>query len=115
MTGELYAAVNVNASGDNTVVSAVTNAKIRVLSYVLMSGGTVNATWKSDVGGGAVALSGAFPFTAQTGVSAAAGPSGAAGGRACHFETASGKALNLNLDANVQVSGHITYVIDRTL
>jgi hypothetical protein len=102
----LSAPITAAASGDNVVVAAVPGYAIRVIGYVLDFLGTVNAQWKSDVGGGAVALSGLL-----SGVSASApvvAPAVAANARGW-FQTASGKALNLNLSAAVAVGGHLLY------
>ena len=42
-----YAIVNASASGSNTIVAAVTNKRIRVLSYVIIAAGDVSVTWQS--------------------------------------------------------------------
>lgn len=95
-----FAQINASTSGDNTIVAAVTGKKIRVLQYVLIAAGAVNARWQSAAAGSY--LSGALPLAAQAGASAAFG-----GGL---FETAAGELLNLELSAAIQVSGHLTYV-----
>jgi len=105
------AVIDTNSSGDNTIVAAVSGAIIRVVGYVLMAGGTVNAEWKSDTGGGAVELSGPFPMIAQTGVVMPMAPRGVGGRMDGWFDTGVGKALNLNLSAGVQVSGHVAYQV----
>ena len=100
----LFAVVSAASSGDNTVIAAVAGFKIRVLSVVLVSSGTVTVTWKSAAGG--TALSGAMPLTAQTGFSSAYSPIG-------QFETASGALLNCSLSGAVGVYGWMTYVLVR--
>lgn len=96
------AVINAAASGDNTIVAAqAAGQRIRVLSYALMAGGTVNATWKSGVG---TSISGALPLVVNTGVSSGYDPMG-------HLETAAATALILNLSAAIQVSGHVHYAV----
>ena len=101
----LSAPINANANGDNQVVAGVAGKRIRCIGYVLMAGGTVNATWKSS---GGTLLSGAFPLVAQAGAAAPQGPV-APGGIQGWFESATGEDLTLNLSAGVQVSGHLVY------
>lgn len=94
-----FAAISETSSGDNEVVAAVVGKKIRALSYVLISNGTVNAKWRSAT----TDISGLLYLLAATGASIGYSPIG-------HFETASGQALNLNLSGAIAVGGHITYV-----
>jgi hypothetical protein len=105
-----YATISAAGNGDNTVVAAVAGYRIVVLGYVLVGSGAVNATWKSDTGGGAVALSGAIPLGAQTVVTAPAIPA-TSDSDAGYMQTASGKALNLNLSGAVGVFGHLSYAL----
>jgi hypothetical protein len=94
-----YAVINA-ASGDNTIVAAAgAGVKIRVLSYVIVSGGTGNARFESAAGG--TALTGIMPLVANTGVSAGFNPAG-------WFETADNALLNL--EATADMDGHLTYV-----
>jgi hypothetical protein len=99
------AVIAASASGDNTVVAAVAGFAIRVIGYNLSFSGTVNAKWMSDTGGSAVALSGLIYGIADT--QNALGDVGlnARG----WFQTAAGKALNLNLSGAVAVGGHVLY------
>jgi hypothetical protein len=99
------APITASASGDNVVVAAVPGFAVRVIGYVLSFSGLVNARWMSDVGGGAVGLSGLIYGAAQAGAAAAAVGDNARG----WFQTAVGKALNLNLSTNVPVGGHVLY------
>jgi hypothetical protein len=94
------APIDTAVSGDNTIVGAVAGKKIRVLSYVLVGGGAVNARWKS----GANNRSGPLPLAANSSVAPPAGS-------AFLFETNAGEALILNLSAAVQVSGHVSYAV----
>ena len=93
-----YLPVTASSSGDNPIVTAVTGKKIRVLSYVLSSSGSVNAKWRS----GTTDISGLI-YTAATTNASSTAPLGL-------FETAAGQALNLNLSAAVPMGGHLTYV-----
>ena len=95
-----FASIAVSASGDNSIVAAVTSKIIRVLSLKITANGAVNAKWRSAT-------------TDVTGLSyfAAAGdgevlPFNPLG----WFQTASGVALQVNLSAGVAVGGHLTYV-----
>lgn len=94
-----FAVINASSSGDNTIVPAVSDVKIRVVHYVFTVASDVNVRWESSAGG--TALSGVMSFTA--GVQSAFSPVGL-------FETISGELLNLELSGAVQVSGHLAYV-----
>mgnify|MGYP000951990285 CR=1 FL=1 len=97
-----FAAINAATAADHTLVAASTGNIIVVLNYVLVAGGTVNATFKDST---PTALSGAIPLVANGGASFPGGPDSPA------FKTASGKGLVLTLDAAVQVSGHLAYLV----
>lgn len=92
--------IDLAASGD--LVALQTSKRIRVLSYVLVSAGTVTAKFQS---GGSTDLTGAMSLVAASGISSGYNPQG-------HFETAVGAKLNLVLSGSVQVSGHLTYSIE---
>lgn len=96
-----FAVIDDATSGDNTLVAAVASNKIRVLSYVLVSSGTVNVRFEDGAGG--TALTGQMNLVANTGVSSGFNPYG-------HFETSVNTLLNLELSAAVPVDGHLTYV-----
>lgn len=94
-----FAVVSVNAIADNQIVAAVTDKKIRVLSYVLNAAGGANTcTWKKAT----TAISGAMDIGNDVTVQ--------------HendrgvFETGAGQALNLAITAATLVAGHITYI-----
>ena len=95
------AVIDAATSGDNSIVSAVTGKKIRVLSVVLVSAGTVTVRFESGAGG--TALTGQLTLAANVGFSSGYSPVG-------HFETAAGAALNLELSGAVSVDGWIVYV-----
>jgi len=94
-----YAPISAASSGNNEIVAAVTGKKIRVLSYHLSSGGTVNAKWRSAN----TDKSGLIYTVAGSQVPVAFSPLG-------HLETVAGEALNLNLSGAVAVGGHLVYV-----
>jgi len=96
-----FVAVNVAVSGDNTIVAAVVGKKIRVLSWELISDGTVDARWESGAAG--TALTGQYPFVVNSGISKSYSPVG-------YFETAVNTLLNLELSGAVGVHGSIVYV-----
>jgi hypothetical protein len=95
------AVINHAGSGNNTVVTAVTGAKIRVLSAVLVAAGTVAARFESGAGG--AALTGQMPLVANTAVELSYNPNG-------WFETAASALLNLELSGAIAVHGVLTYV-----
>lgn len=97
-----FAVISASSSGNNTIVSAVTSKKIRVLAYNFIGSGAVNAKFQSGASG-----------TDLTGLKYIA----AAGGGICApfnpvgwFETGSGVLLNLNLSGAVAVGGELVYV-----
>lgn len=95
-----YAAISGAASGDNTLVAAVSGKRIRVLSYQLVAANTVAIRFESGAGG--TALSGVMTAAVSVPITGQFNPVG-------HFETAAGALLNMELGGAVQVSGHITY------
>lgn len=96
-----YAVIDAAASGDNTLVSAVTGKKIRVLSAFLVASNTVTVRFESGASG--TALTGQMVLGASTVVPFAYNPHG-------HFETAAGALLNLELSGAVSVDGCLTYI-----
>jgi hypothetical protein len=96
-----YAVISGSASGNNTLVAAVSGKKIRMLSLLLVASGTVNVKFQSGAGG--TDLTGLMNLVANTGFSLAYSPIG-------HFETASNTLLNMSLSAAVAVGGVLTYV-----
>jgi DNA polymerase/3'-5' exonuclease PolX len=96
-----YAIIDHAGSGDNTIVSAVANKKIRVLNVMLVASAALTARFESGAGG--TALTGQMSLAANSGFSSGYSPVG-------HFQTASGALLNLELSAASSVDGWIVYV-----
>jgi len=93
------AQINISASGDNTVVAAVTAKKIRVVGVMFICAADVTVQVKSLATSKIAAMS----YHANGGV-ALWWPEG------FWVETASGEALVFALGGNVQVSGSLNYV-----
>ena len=87
-------------SGDNTLVTAVTGKKIRVLSLFLVAAGAVTVRFESAAGG--TALTGVMSVPANGSLVL---PFNEAG----WFETAAAALLNMELGGAVQVSGALVY------
>lgn len=96
-----FAIVDAATSGDNTLVSAVTGRKIRVLSLYLVASGAVTARFESGAGG--TALSGQMQIGANGVLALPFNPAG-------WFETAAAALLNLELSGAVSVDGGLSYV-----
>lgn len=96
-----FASVSVSTSGDNTIVTAVTGVKIKVLSVLLVASGNVSVKWVSNT----TDLTGAMPLVVNSGFVLPASSPGAGH----YFETAVGQGLKLNLSSAVAVNGHISY------
>ena len=103
--GVIPIGIDASASGDNTVVNAVSGRKIKVLNYTVVVPSTVTLRWKSGAGG---ILSGPMSFGANGGVAAAY----AAPGDGWLIETTGDQALVLNLSAGVAVGGHLVYAAE---
>lgn len=97
-----YAAVDVAASGDNTIVAAVAGKKIRVISVFLVAAGSLTARFESGAGG--TAKTGQMNLAATGGIVLPANQFG-------WFETAAGQLLNLELSAATSVDGGLTYIL----
>lgn len=93
------ASIVASASGDTSVVAAVTAKKIRVVSYVLTANGAVNAKFRSAT----TDITGLLYLAATGGIAAPFNPLG-------YFETVAAAALQINLSGAVAVGGHLTYV-----
>lgn len=100
-TGVKFAKIDAATSGDNTLVAAVAGKKIRVISLLLVSSGTVNVRFESGASG--TALTGQMNLIANTGFSMNWNPGG-------WFETAAGSLLNLELSGATSVDGSLSYV-----
>lgn len=92
-----YTIINANSAGDTTVVSAVTNKKIRVVAFAVVAAGTVDVRFKS----GNTDITGSMRLLEAGGIAHAF-----EGGL---FETAVNQALLINLSSSVQVGGYVVY------
>jgi len=97
----LYAVINTSASGDTSLVAAVSAKVIRVIAYTFVCDGAVAVKFTSGAAG--TALTGAMSCAANGGATPPYCPAG-------HFQTASNTALVINLSAAVGVRGHLTYI-----
>jgi hypothetical protein len=97
-----HAVIDHAASGDNTIVAAVTGKKIRVISYTIVAAGAVTARFESGASG--TALTGQMSLAANGGVINGYNPGG------CFADTAAGTLLNLELGGAVSVDGHLSYI-----
>lgn len=96
----LSAPITANATGAHAVVAADATHHIRVVGYVLTSNGNVDVKFQSA----ASDLTGLLYFGQHTNVIAPYTQTG-------WFQTAVNEALNINLDANIAVGGHVLYVL----
>ncbi|MBX4189784.1 hypothetical protein KW791_00580 [Candidatus Parcubacteria bacterium] len=96
-----FATIAASSSGNNTIVSAVSTKKIRVIQMDLMADGDVNVKFQSGAGG--TDITGLSYLTLNTGLVRGYSPIG-------WFETAASNLLNLNLSDAVAVGGSLTYV-----
>jgi len=101
-----FAAIDVAASGDNTIVAADGTRKIKVLSYSLVADAAVAARWKSGAG---TNLSGAMSLAANGGL---ADGGGNAPATQWLFETAVNQALVLNLSGAIGARGRVVYFLE---
>lgn len=94
--------INASASGNTTVVAAVTGKSIYIISMEFLCAGAVTVEWQSGTGGAVISKGQAFPL---------------GGGKVLPFNpgtwgnTAISTLLNINLSAAVQVSGSVQYVV----
>lgn len=98
---QLFGAISVSSSGDNTVIAAVPNRQIRVVKVAMVCAAAVVCTWKSSVSG---AISGPMSFATNGGISEPYTPVGI-------FQTAIGEGLVLNLTGAISVGGTLTYIL----
>lgn len=97
-----FAAVAAASSGDNTLVSAVTSKRIRVLAGSLtMTGTAVTIRFESAAGG--TALTGLMTPLQGTTIQLPFSPVG-------HFQTVAGELLNLELGGAQAVAGWLVYI-----
>lgn len=98
------AVVSATSDGDNTIIAAVSGSVISVTSYVLTTIGSGGFTIKSN----STALSGAITPVAGTPIVAPMASS-----RDSYFNTAKGEALIFTNGSGVDVTGHITYRVEK--
>lgn len=96
-----YASLSGATSGNNTLVAAVTNKKIRVLSLYAIAAGAVTVAFQSGAGG--TALTGTASLAANGGIVLPFNEGG-------WFETAAATLLNMSLGGVIQVSGCLSYI-----
>ena len=101
VSGTRHAAIAAAASGDNTLVAAVTGKKLRVLSLSLVS--TAEQTVRFESGASGTALTGQMELGANVPLVLPFNPEG-------WFETAAGALLNLELGGANAVAGSLSYV-----
>lgn len=103
-TAVRFAVINAASSGNNIIVPAAEDLKIKVLSYTFVVEGDVAVTWKS----GSSIISGEMAYLANSGISTAVGTS--------YFgwliETGIEQDLILTLGSAVGVRGHLSYFLD---
>jgi len=97
-----YGVIDAALSGDNTLQAAAgAGIKIRILSVMMVSAGTVTARFESGAGG--TALTGQMNLIANSGFTLPYNPAG-------WFETVDNTLLNLELSAAISVDGCFSYV-----
>ncbi len=101
-------AINVNSSGDNTLIAGAAGKIIRVLNFALFPATAVACKFTDGPGG--AALTGPMNL-GTTGLYPGWAPTMAGGFTIGHFETSAGNALVLNLGAGTQVCGYINYIL----
>jgi hypothetical protein len=100
------AAINVSTATTTQLVAISGSTKIYVTSYDVMAGGTGNITFEygtgASCGTGTTALTGAYPLTAQAGISKGSGVGAV-------LIVPAGNALCVLTSAAVQMSGSVSY------
>lgn len=97
-----YATINVLNTSNTVIVNAVSDKRIRVMSVMLISRSTNNATIQSG-SSSAVSLHGAAYLAANVGFVLSFHPNG-------WFQTATSTLLNINTTAADSIGGCITYL-----
>lgn len=100
--GVYRAAIAASTSGNNTLVAAVADHRITVLSFGLVAAGAASARFESGAGG--TALTGHMALPANGILVAPHNPNG-------HFATDKGALLNLELSSAVNVGGWLNYSV----
>lgn len=97
-----YASIDAAASGDNTLVAAVSGKRIRVVSLFLVASGAVTVAFESGASG--TALTGDMNVGANGNIVMPFNPEG-------WFQTVAGALLNMELGSATSVDGCLTYVL----
>ena len=100
LTGLKRVAISASTLGNNTIVAAVANKRIRVYQVLLVAAGSVVVKFQDGAGG--TDLTGPLTLAANVGFSSGWVPVG-------HFETTDGNLLNLNLSAGIVTGGWLIY------
>jgi len=100
-----FVAISASTSGDNTLVSAVSGKKIRVLALSAVVSAATNIYFTSGAGGTVIfgGSTNKINIAANSGLVLGFNPVG-------WFETASGQALVVNLSAGNSFSGGLVYI-----
>jgi len=97
-----FATIAATASGDTEVVAAVSGRKIKVLSFYYVTDAATNIRFRSATN--SIAGSGLLRWgAADNGIAPGYSPVG-------YFIGSTGEALNINLSANANVDGGVTYI-----
>ncbi len=96
-----YAAISASSSGDNTIVAAVADKRVRVLSCFLVAAAAVTAKFQSGAAG--TDLTGAASLSANGGYVLPFNEGG-------WFQTDPSTLLNLSLGGAQAVAGSISYI-----
>lgn len=96
-----YAAISASSSGNNTIIAAVTDKRIRVLSCFLIAATAVTAKWQSGAGG--TDLTGTVSLADTGGYVLPFNEGG-------WFQTDPNTLLNLSLGGSVVVAGSVSYI-----
>ena len=96
-----YAVISATSDGDNQIVTAVTNRRIRGVSAQFAVNVQGTAQWQDD---GANNLSGVESFAQYGGYSASADPNIGL------FQSAAGQGIDLNMSAGVDGLGNMAYL-----
>ena len=97
-----YASIDAAGSGDNTLVAAVADKRVRVLSLFAVAAGAVTVAFESGASG--TALTGDMNVGANGNITMPFNPEG-------WFQTVAGELLNMELGGATSVDGCLTYVL----
>lgn len=100
--------ITASSSGDNTLLAAVANKRIRVWSFDLFNGAATANTAKFRSNANDISLPVTLPAAAAADVTQPPDPKGVN----YAFQTAVGEALNLNLSAATAVGGSLLYSLE---